>query len=137
MIHPGPEDDPNRFQDLYAQLYDGVLDPRPEKVVDSYGKEVTNPPAAVCKKECTMVYLPLLPNEKAVPGFDPSTAKFSGSYNLVWTPEQIEVLIKVCVQNFKDGEETIKVALRDAWERKKRIREAGVDKDTIGGASKK
>jgi phospholipase A2 len=60
-----------------------------------------------------MEYMPLLPNERVVPGFDPSTAKFSGSYNLVWTPEQIGMLIKVCVQNFKDGEDTVKAALKD------------------------
>jgi cytosolic phospholipase A2 len=61
----------------------------------------------------------LLPNEKAVPGFDPSTAKFSGSYNLVWTPEQVEMLIKTCTQNFRDGEATIKQVLRETWEKKK------------------
>jgi phospholipase A2 len=66
-----------------------------------------------------MVYMPLLPNERAVPGFDLTTAKFSGSYNLVWTREQIEV----CLQNFKDGEAAIRTVLREAWEKKKRARE--------------
>jgi phospholipase A2 len=70
-----------------------------------------------------MVYIPLLPNERAVPGYDPSTAKFSGSYNLVWAPEQVEMLEKVSAANFLDGEETIKMALREAWGRKKALRE--------------
>jgi phospholipase A2 len=70
-----------------------------------------------------MVYMPLLPNERTVPGYDPSTAKFSGSYNLVWTPEQIEMLVKVSVQNVKDGEDTTKTTLSDAWMRKKALRE--------------
>ncbi|KAF4631538.1 hypothetical protein G7Y89_g6600 [Cudoniella acicularis] len=117
------EKDPDRFKGLYAQIYDGTLIERPQTVVDSYGNKVTNPPAPVCHRECTMVYMPLLPNERAVPGFDPSTAKFSGSYNLVWTPEQIDILVKVCVQNFKDGEGAIKMALGHAWLRKKAIRE--------------
>jgi phospholipase A2 len=121
--------DPNRFRGLYAQIYDGVLAERPETVVDSYGNTVKNPPAPICHHECTMVYMPLLPNERAVPDFDPSTAKFSGSYNLVWTPEQIEMLVKVSVANFRDGEETIKTALRDAWMRKKAMREHGGDAD--------
>lgn len=30
----------------------------------------------------------------------------------------------MCLQNFKDGEETIKTALRDAWIRKKAMRES-------------
>lgn len=117
---------PDRFKGLYAQIYDGTLIERPATIVDSYGKTVTTPPAPVCHQECTMVYMPLLPNDKAVPDFDPSTAKFSGSYNLVWTPEQIDMLLKVCVQNFRDGEDTIKVALRDAWLRKKAKRESGI-----------
>ena len=115
--------DPDRFKGLYAQIYDGVLTARPEKVNDSYGNIVTNPPAPTCTTECTMVYMPLLPNERAVPGFDPSTAKFSGSYNLVWTAEQVEMLVKVSARNFVDGEDTIKMALREAWQKKKAKRE--------------
>lgn len=120
------EMDPDRFQGLYAQIYDGTLCERPETVVDSYGKTVKNPPAPTCYEDCTMVYMPLLPNERAVPGYDPSTAKFSGSYNLVWTPEQIEMLVKVSVQSVKDGEDTIKIALSDAWIRRKSLREGNV-----------
>lgn len=115
--------DPDRFKGLYAQIYDGTLAERPPKVVDPYGNTVTNPPAPTCHTECTMVYMPLLPNERAVPGFDPSTAKFSGPFNLVWTPEQVEMLVEVSVANFREAEATIKTALRDAWMRKKFIRE--------------
>jgi phospholipase A2 len=127
--------DPDRFKGLHAQIYDGTLVERPPIVVDSYGNTVTNPPAPGCHFEDTMVYMPLLPNERVVPGFDPSTAKFSGSYNLVWTPEQIDMLIKMCVQNFRDGEDTIKTALKDAWMRKKTMREqAGVGVESqLGG----
>lgn len=119
-------DDPkdrNRFKGMYAQLYDSGRIERPPTVVDSYGRTVNNPPAATSNVECAMVYMPLLPNERAVPGYDPSTAKFSGSYNLVWTPEQVEMLVKVCVANCEDGEETVKMALREAWQRKKARRE--------------
>lgn len=116
--------DPDRFKGLYAQIYDGKLTERPATVVDSYGNTVTNPPAPICHRDCTMIYMPLLPNEKVVPDFDPSTAKFSGSYNLVWTPEQVETLVKVSAANFQDGQETIKTALREAWQRKKAMREA-------------
>jgi phospholipase A2 len=117
-------DDPNRFDGLYAQIYDGtILVDRPETVTDSYGHTVTNPPAPPCLHECQMVYLPLLPNERAVHDFDPSTAKFSGSYNLVWTPDQVETLVKVCLANFAAGEDTIKSVLREAWLKKKARRE--------------
>lgn len=108
---------------LYAQIYDGEPGHHPETVTDSYGREVSNPPAPQSTRPCTMVYMPLLANEEAVPDFDPSTAKFSGSYNLVWTAEQIEMLVKVCVGNFGEGQETLKQALREAWERRRAERE--------------
>ena len=83
-----------------------------------------------------MIYMPLLPHEHTVPGFDPSTAKFSGSYNLVWTPEQVETLVKVCAANFKEGEQVIKDVLIETWKRKKEARESGgvrVGQDLKGG----
>ena len=64
-----------------------------------------------------MIYMPLLPNERECPDYDPSTAKSSGSYNLVWTPQQIEMLIKVCAANHEDGQEVVKEALHEAWQR--------------------
>lgn len=118
--------DPDRFNDLYAQIYDGVPYERPKQVKDSYGRVVTNPPGSVTKRDCTMIYMPLLPNERGVPDFDPSTAKFSGSYNLVWTPEQVETLIKVCAANFNDGQPMLREALHEAYERRKSERERGV-----------
>ncbi|KAL1884059.1 hypothetical protein Daus18300_000168 [Diaporthe australafricana] len=129
-IEPAPDSPaasvPERFQGLYAQIYDGARTSgeRPATVVDSYGQTVTNPPAPAVVQDCTMVYLPLLPNERAVPGYDPSTAKFSGSYNLVWTPEQVDMIIGTSVANFQAGQDTVKEALFDAWQRKKAMREA-------------
>lgn len=108
---------------LYAQVYDGTPIERPATVVDSYGHTVTNPPAPVCYGDNTMIYMPLLPNERAVPGFDPSTAKFSGSYNLVWTPEQIEMLVEVAAANFAAGHDTIRRVLLETYEKKKARRE--------------
>ena len=114
---------PDRFSGLYAQVYDGaLLRERPATVVDSYGCTVANPPAPAVARECTMIYMPLLPNERAVAGFDPSTAKFSGSYNLVWTPEQVEMLLKVCRANFRADEGVIKEAIHEAWLRKRDAR---------------
>lgn len=124
ITQPDPDtQNPDRFKGLYAQIYDGVPCDRPETVIDSYGHRVQNPPAATCYRENTMVYLPLLPNERVVPDFDPSAAKFSGSYNLVWTAEQVEMIIKLAAGNFRDGQDTIKQALMDAYQRKKRRRE--------------
>ncbi len=57
--------------------------------------------------------------------YDPSTAKFSGSYNPVWTAEQIDMIINTSVANFNNGQDTIKEALFNAWQRKKYLREQG------------
>jgi phospholipase A2 len=110
----------------YAQIYDGLPIPRPDTVIDSYGKTVPNPPAPVYKPEngeVTMVYMPLLPNEKAVKDFDPSTAKFSGSYNLVWTAEQVQMLVDVCRANFEEGEGVVREVLWEAYLRRKKARQ--------------
>lgn len=136
-LSPDPDTkNPDRWQGLYAQIYDGVLCGRPETVTDSYGHTVTNPPAPVCHQENTMVYMPLLPNERAVPDFDPSTAKFSGSYNLVWTAEQVEMLAKVCKQNFLDGQEAVQTAIMDAYYRKKAKREGTFDNGGYSAGSR-
>jgi phospholipase A2 len=134
-LHPGVEagakDSPDRFKDMYAQIYNGtLLEKRPATVIDSYGHMVTNPPAPSSQNNCTMVYMPLLPNENAVKGFDPSTAKFSGSFNLVWTAEQVEDLVRVSAANFRAGEKTIKTALQNAWLEKKAKREAREQRTT-------
>ena len=134
-VKPNPDPaDPDRFRGLYGQIYDGTPAPRPATVVDSYGKTVQNPPAAVVTRECTMVYLPLLPNERAVPGYDPSTAKFSGSYNLVWTPEQIDMCVGCAGANFREAEGAVKEALGNAWQRNKRLRESGQTGTAAGAA---
>ncbi|KAI5370371.1 putative lysophospholipase, catalytic domain, Acyl transferase/acyl hydrolase/lysophospholipase [Septoria linicola] len=117
---------PERFCGMYAQIYDGKLCDRPAIVVDSYGRTVKNPPAPVSETECTMLYLPLLPNQKAVPDFDPSTCPWSGSYNLVWTAAQVETLVTLCKANFTEGQATIKEVLHEAWQRKKTAREASL-----------
>lgn len=122
-LRPDPDTaDPDRFRGMYAQIYDGARVPRPETMVDSYGETVTNPPAPVADQGCTMVYLPLLPNERAAPGYDPSTAKFSGSYNLVWTPEQVETIIDTSRANFRAGADTVREAIREAWGMKRETR---------------
>jgi len=40
----------------------------------------------------------------------------------VWTPEQVEMLLKVCRANFRAEEGTIKEAIHEAWLRKRDAR---------------
>lgn len=125
---PPPADphDPDRFRGFYAQIYDGALAPRTPTVIDSYGREVDTPPAPTVTTAANMVYMPLLANERAVPHFNPANSKFSSSYNLIWTPEQVETLMRVCAGNYAQGEPTLRQALREAWERKRAARDGRV-----------
>jgi cytosolic phospholipase A2 len=107
----------------FAQVFDGVLSSKPDTVVDSYGKTVPTPPSPICHTACSMVYMPLIPNEDAVPGFNPCKEKFSSSYNLVWTPEQVETLVNVCIGNFKAAEPVVKRVLLEAYKKKKTSKE--------------
>ncbi|EJT98789.1 FabD/lysophospholipase-like protein [Dacryopinax primogenitus] len=68
-----------------------------------------------------VVYAPLLPN-KVHPEFDPSTAAFADSYNLVWTPEQVHTIAETQRANIVKAMPTIRDAIREAYETKKRQR---------------
>ncbi|KFA74367.1 hypothetical protein S40288_06681 [Stachybotrys chartarum IBT 40288] len=52
-------------------------------------------------EELFLIYCPLLPNGSN-PGFDPATAPFSTSYNLIWTPAQIKTLSTTAEANLTD-----------------------------------
>ena len=116
-VFPPPESEP------IPQYVPSLSEPQAIPTLDPFA--VTNPPAPAVDREVTMVYLPLLPNEEAVPGYDPSTTLFSGSYNLVWTPKQIDMILKVSEANWGRAEKTVKEALFKAWQRKKWNRENG------------
>ncbi|KZO96364.1 FabD/lysophospholipase-like protein [Calocera viscosa TUFC12733] len=77
------------------------------------------------RRDMTMVYLPLLPN-KVQPEYDPSNAPWSSSYNLVWTPEQIQTLEKTQKQNFNDSLDTIRAVIKEAYNKRKADRLSGI-----------
>ena len=82
------------------------------------------------------MYCPLLPNA-AQPGFDPTTAHYSTSYNLIWTADQVRALLRTAMANVEEGSRSVRVirdAVREAYERKKKARlarEAGVPSVTV------
>ncbi|WFD32221.1 phospholipase A2 [Malassezia sp. CBS 17886] len=68
-----------------------------------------------------LIYCPLFPNATQ-PGFDPTTAHYSTSYNLIWTADQVRALLRTAMANVEEGSsaiETIRAAVRDAYEEKK------------------
>ncbi|KAK3934051.1 acyl transferase/acyl hydrolase/lysophospholipase [Diplogelasinospora grovesii] len=77
-------------------------------------------------RELYVVYCPLLPNA-VNPDFNPSTASFSNSYNLVWTPEQIRMLFATSEANltcYAIG--TIRQVVRQVYLAKKAQRKASI-----------
>ncbi|PWZ01704.1 FabD/lysophospholipase-like protein [Testicularia cyperi] len=74
--------------------------------------------------EFWLVYCPLLPNA-VNPSFDPSTSSFSNSYNLVWTPAQVSMLLTTSQANLDNyALSTIKKVMRHVYARKKAKRQA-------------
>jgi phospholipase A2 len=71
-----------------------------------------------------MVYMPLLPHAVA-PAYDPSTAKFSSSYNLVWTAAQVRTIRATAQAGYREGLETVRALVREVYEEKKARRRAG------------
>ena len=70
------------------------------------------------------VYCPLLPNA-AQPGFDPTTAHYSTSYNLIWTADQVRALLRTAMANVEEGSRAVGVireAVREAYESRKKTR---------------
>ncbi|POR33649.1 Lysophospholipase [Tolypocladium paradoxum] len=69
-----------------------------------------------------VVYLPFLSNEK-VPGISPGTTEFLSTWNFVYTPEQIDSVVRLARANYDEGKEQIKSTVRAVYERKKQLRE--------------
>ena len=70
----------------------------------------------------TVIYFPLLPNDK-VPGVDPDKTDFLSTWNFIYTPEQVDRVVELAKTNFSEGEEATKRTVRAVYERKKKLRE--------------
>lgn len=98
------------YEPLYAQRFDGWR-LRKDKSTDR-------------APDVHFVYCPLLPNA-AQPGFDPTTAHYSTSYNLIWTADQVRALLRTAMANVEEGSRAVGVireAVREAYESRKKTR---------------
>lgn len=59
------------------------------------------------------------PQNAGNPTYDPSAAAFSSSYNLVWSPDHVDTIQKTSRLNITDALPTIKLAIREAYERRR------------------
>ncbi|KAG7287919.1 hypothetical protein NEMBOFW57_007437 [Staphylotrichum longicolle] len=91
--------------------------PPPPPVDDASSWRLMDPDAGI-----TVVYLPFLANEKAVPGVDVAISDYMSTWNFVYTPRQIDDVIALARANYAEGREQIRATVRAVWERKRRRR---------------
>ena len=65
-----------------------------------------------------IVYFPFLLNPK-VEGVDPVTSEYMSTWNFVYTVEEIDNVVRLAQENFREGEEKVRAAVRAVWERKR------------------
>ncbi|KAG5931531.1 hypothetical protein E4U53_001713 [Claviceps sorghi] len=81
-----------------------------------------------------VIYLPLLTNPEG-PAISPGTTDFLSTWNFVYTPEQIDSVVKLARANYSEGKEQIRSTVRAVYERKKMLREKAEDKRARDEAS--
>lgn len=92
--------------------------PPPSKIISGADTfKLMEPQAGIA-----VVYLPFISNEK-VPGVSPGTTEFLSTWNFVYTPEQIDSVVRLARANYDEGKEQIKSTVRAVYERKKQLRE--------------
>ncbi|KAF7339030.1 Lysophospholipase [Mycena venus] len=120
-VQLSPADITARFEGRYAQILDGVAT---NVVPGKEGVVYNDKHQPQAWRDVLLVYLPLLPNA-VNPTYDPSTAPFSSSYNLVWTPDEVDSIYKTASGNVRNGIETIRQAVHEAYQRRRASRLAG------------
>jgi phospholipase A2 len=107
----------------YCNIWVGSTEERtsettpPESKLVEEDWELMHPNAGI-----TVIYFPFLANPK-VDGVDPKTSDFMSTWNFVYTPDQIDSVVKLARTNFQEGAERTKRTVRAVYERKKRQRE--------------
>ncbi|CAG8578014.1 7087_t:CDS:2 [Diversispora eburnea] len=73
------------------------------------------------QKQFVFCLLKYLPNNKVDPTFEPAI-DFSTLYKYAYSTEDVDLLIKIAKQNWKDGEIKVKEIIIDTWKKKKEAR---------------
>lgn len=75
--------------------------------------ELMSPDAGIA-----VIYFPFMANPK-VEGVDPQKSEYMSTWNFIYTPEQIDNVVRLAQTNFLEGEEKVKMCIRAVYERKK------------------
>ncbi|TQV96606.1 hypothetical protein V2A60_003008 [Cordyceps javanica] len=90
--------------------------PATQPVSESEHWRLTDPNAGLA-----VVYVPFLPNDK-VPGVSPAESDFMSTWNFIYTPENIEDVVRLARANYDEGKAQIRNTIRAVYERKKQLR---------------
>jgi phospholipase A2 len=91
--------------------------PPPPPVDDTSSWRLTSPDAGIA-----VAYLPLLANEVAVPGVDVAMSDYMSTWNFVYTPKQVDDVVRLARANYAEGKEQIRATVRAVYERKRKRR---------------
>lgn len=78
--------------------------------------QLTAPDAGIA-----VIYFPFVANPK-VPGVDPATSDFMSTWNFIYTPDDVESVIRLARANFEEGKEMTRRTIRAVYERKRQAR---------------
>lgn len=91
--------------------------PPPKAITDADSWKLTESDAGIA-----VVYIPFLSNDK-VPDVSPGTSDFLSTWNFVYTPEQIDSVVRLARANYDEGKRQIRSTIRAVYERKKQLRQ--------------
>ena len=115
-------DHPDSSQDLsYCTIWLGNTqerishdEPPPSKRINADEDwELLAPNAGIA-----VVYFPFIPNPK-VEGVDPNTSDFMSTWNFIYTPEEVERVVRLARANYAEGKEMTRRCVRAVYERRK------------------
>ncbi|PFH62700.1 hypothetical protein XA68_12378 [Ophiocordyceps unilateralis] len=95
-----------------------LSEPPPKAIIkDADSWKLMDPKAGIA-----VVYLPFLCNEK-VPDVSPGSSEFLSTWNFVYTPQQIDGVVRLARANYNEGRDQIRSTIRAVYERKKQLRQ--------------
>lgn len=97
--------------------------PPSKRLTFDSSSELLSPNAGI-----TVIYFPFLPHP-SVPSVDPNTSPYLSTWNFIYTPEEIDNVVKLARKNFQEGEGQTKRTVRAVYERKKALRLQGEERE--------
>lgn len=90
--------------------------PATQPVSETEHWRLTDPNAGLA-----VIYMPFMANKK-VPGVSPAESDFMSTWNFIYTPDNIDDVVRLARANYDEGKQQIRTTIRAIYERKKQLR---------------